>query len=349
MAIKNKILISVILVSLFVHNSAFAGFELRKTTPTQPKVESKKVEDVEKEIIDAIISNKSETLIEKNEKTYIKTEADIKKEKDEQKIVTGFGQDLPLLISLQQIIPSDYQFSLANDVDSNLLTSWEGGRDWNSVLGDMLKAQNMSFEIKEKVVSIKKNPEEPKAEPAKSIAKELAPKVAKEPVKEVQKTKIISNKRQPKIKEVKAKAVPKYEVKKYEDTSKSDDPNSPINIISSENTPIKVDDSMKPFFDEGAMVNQNDPLASAKWIGLKNQTLREVLTDWCKKEGVELYWTIDYDYKLNKNIAFLDEYEIAVAKLFDIFRDVRPQPYGQLHQGDRGPLVLVVNSYDLAH
>jgi len=41
-------------------------------------------------------------------------------------------------------------------------------------------------------------------------------------------------------------------------------------------------------------------------------------------------------------------FDEAVGRLLDKFAAVRPQPYGQLHQGSTGPRVLVIKSYDLA-
>jgi hypothetical protein len=87
--------------------------------------------------------------------------------------------------------------------------------------------------------------------------------------------------------------------------------------------------------------------AASGWQGAKGQTLRDVLKGWSDKAGVELYWSIDYDYRLNDDVAFPGEYNEAVGSLLDKFAAVRPQPYGQLHQGSQGPKVLVIKSYDL--
>ncbi len=83
------------------------------------------------------------------------------------------------------------------------------------------------------------------------------------------------------------------------------------------------------------------------WKGTKGQTLRDVLKTWSEQAGVELYWSIDYDYRLSDNIASNGSYDQAVGGLLDKFATVRPQPYGQLHQSASGPRVLVVKSYDL--
>jgi hypothetical protein len=88
--------------------------------------------------------------------------------------------------------------------------------------------------------------------------------------------------------------------------------------------------------------------AASSWTGAKGQTLRDVLKGWSDKAGVDLYWSIDYDYRLSDDVSLGGSYDEAVGSLLDRFASVRPQPYGQLHQGGQGPRVLVIKSYDLA-
>ncbi len=86
---------------------------------------------------------------------------------------------------------------------------------------------------------------------------------------------------------------------------------------------------------------------SGTWQGAKGATLRDVLKAWSDKAGVDLYWSIDYDYRLSEDVGISGSYDEAVGNLLDKFASVRPQPYGQLHQGGNGPRVLVIKSYDL--
>ncbi len=97
----------------------------------------------------------------------------------------------------------------------------------------------------------------------------------------------------------------------------------------------------------GATTAAAAPAMNGNWKGAKGQTLRDVLKTWSDQAGVELYWSIDYDYRLSDDVATAGNYEQAVGGLLDKFASVRPQPYGQLHQSASGPRVLVVKSYDL--
>lgn len=90
-------------------------------------------------------------------------------------------------------------------------------------------------------------------------------------------------------------------------------------------------------------------LAPATWHGARGQTLRDVLKNWSDVAGVELYWSIDYDYRLQQDVGYPGSYDEAVGRLLDLFAGVRPQPYGQLHQENgNGGRVLVIKSYDTA-
>lgn len=97
----------------------------------------------------------------------------------------------------------------------------------------------------------------------------------------------------------------------------------------------------------GATTATAAPAMNGNWKGAKGQTLRDVLKTWSDQAGVELYWSIDYDYRLSDDVATAGSYDQAVGGLLDKFATVRPQPYGQLHQSASGPRVLVVKSYDL--
>ncbi len=88
-------------------------------------------------------------------------------------------------------------------------------------------------------------------------------------------------------------------------------------------------------------------MVEPSWHAATGQTLREVLKNWSDVAGVELYWSIDYDYRLSADVAFGGNYDEAVGKLLDKFSSARPQPYGQLHQDGASARVLVIKSYDL--
>ena len=53
-------------------------------------------------------------------------------------VLNGFGKDIPLRLALRQVIPLEYEVTLApSDPIGNEITSWQGGRPWKAVLDDL--------------------------------------------------------------------------------------------------------------------------------------------------------------------------------------------------------------------
>jgi hypothetical protein len=66
----------------------------------------------------------------------------------------GFGRDLPLALALSQVVPPDYSYNFASNVDTGAQVSWQGGRPWNQVLNDMLATSGLRANIQGKQVTI---------------------------------------------------------------------------------------------------------------------------------------------------------------------------------------------------
>lgn len=412
---KSRIIITVVLISIIaVSNSAFAGFKLKRTYENTGSeyVGSRKVDEVDREIITSVISSDSVPLKEEKKQEAVElTKDETKKDNDE--VITGFGQDLPLLVSLQQIIPAKYKFTVEQGIDAKVLTSWEGGSEWKVVLEKMLAPKGLSFVEEGGAVVIKSKLAKQAAE---KITESSAPVIKNKPLvseavaSKVQQTQVVENKIDPKKEEIKkeetveekevvstaaaeeikqaidkevketstkrlnkqanktkAKSSKSTKVKSSSSKLSSKNKNegvAPVNIVvkskvsATEDAKI-VEELSRPVkarmeepafeYSPDAKINPDWRMSKAKWVGHRGQTLKEVLSEWSEKEGVELYWAMDYDYKLGRDIAYNGEYETAIARVINIFKSLRPQPYGQLHKGTRGPLVLVVNSYDLSH
>jgi len=52
--------------------------------------------------------------------------------------VEGFGRNLPLVLALNQVVPSGYAYAFSQDVDPGTIVSWQGGKPWTEVLEEML-------------------------------------------------------------------------------------------------------------------------------------------------------------------------------------------------------------------
>ncbi len=61
--------------------------------------------------------------------------------------VVGFGADIPLALALGQIVPAEFAYSFASNVNPGLKISWDGGKPWNEVLNDALAPHNLRADV----------------------------------------------------------------------------------------------------------------------------------------------------------------------------------------------------------
>jgi hypothetical protein len=66
----------------------------------------------------------------------------------------GFGRDLPLALALSQVVPPEYSYSFARNVNVGTTVSWQGGKPWNQVLDEMLAQNGMKADIEGGQVTI---------------------------------------------------------------------------------------------------------------------------------------------------------------------------------------------------
>ncbi len=67
----------------------------------------------------------------------------------------GFGRDLPLALALSQVVPADFSYAFAKDVNVGTNVSWQGGKPWNQVLDEMLAQNGMRAVIENNTITIK--------------------------------------------------------------------------------------------------------------------------------------------------------------------------------------------------
>ncbi len=58
-------------------------------------------------------------------------------------IVMGFGNNLPLVMAVRQIIPQNKPYAFAKDVDLSTLVSWKGGATWQETLDQIIAEQGL--------------------------------------------------------------------------------------------------------------------------------------------------------------------------------------------------------------
>lgn len=61
--------------------------------------------------------------------------------------VDGFGADIPLALALGQIVPAEFAYSFASNVNPGLKISWDGGKPWNEVLNEALAVHGLRADV----------------------------------------------------------------------------------------------------------------------------------------------------------------------------------------------------------
>lgn len=91
--------------------------------------------------------------------------------------------------------------------------------------------------------------------------------------------------------------------------------------------------------DAEAPVNVSDQVRS--WVVANGQTLREVLQDWCNKEGWDLVWATSREYPIEASAVFKGRFVDVASALVRNFARATPIPYAKFYKGNR---VLVIST-----
>jgi len=229
-------------------------------------------------------------------------------------LAQGFGSDIPLVMAIRQIIPSSQPFAFEPGIDLGAPVSWQGGAPWPEVLSNTLSSAGLYARMHRDMVIIGKFTSGTSA-PAPMFGGEDhaafdAPVTTMTAPAPVQSSK------------------PQTEIEKSMAAQSGGMMTAPA-----------ADTTMNS-------VNSAPVIAAAQWTVQPGQTLRDAVTTWATEAGVKLYWTTDYDYRIESAHAFSGSFEEALAQLLDTFADMTPQPYGQLHKSSEGGQVLIIKTYD---
>ena len=77
------------------------------------------------------------------------------------------------------------------------------------------------------------------------------------------------------------------------------------------------------------------------WVVANGQTLREILQNWCDKEGWDLVWTTSREYPVEASAVFKGRFVDVASALVRNFGRATPTPYAKFYNGNR---VLVIST-----
>lgn len=106
-------------------------------------------------------------------------------------------------------------------------------------------------------------------------------------------------------------------------------------VVIDETTEIAVDVSA----DAEAPAKITDQVRS--WVVANGQTLREVLQNWCNKEGWDLVWATSREYPIEASAVFKGRFVDVASALVRNFGRATPIPYAKFYKGNR---VLVIST-----
>jgi hypothetical protein len=235
--------------------------------------------------------------------------------KNAHEIAVGFGNDLPLVTALRQIIPSDYSYVLDKNITVGQTVSWSGGQEWPVVLNNTLSQLGLSSAINDKIVTINgvnipvvaaiQEPinvanfvEKPQQEPI-SVLPMAQPQMTIAPIPSVQRPQPIVHEN--------------------------------ITVVDTSNS-------------GNIQLPPAEPIES-QWMAQSGESLKTTLEAWSNIAGVDLFWSSDYDYPLSSDVSVGGEFSEAVEMLLAGFSLAQPKPIGRLHPNlPNGPAVLILET-----
>lgn len=222
-------------------------------------------------------------------------------------VAEGFGSDLPLVMAIRQIVPTEYGFVFDEGINLGSNVSWQGGQPWNVVLQNVLTPLNLRAQISGSMVSIL---------PANKTSDVTISQNAAVVVSEA----IIQNGAE----KVTASA--------------------PASLL---HTAAWEAESMVAQPIAAQAFGQPDLHERTVWTAGRNTSLRSILEDWSARAGVELYWASEYDYPVQTGVQINGTFEEAVQTLLRGLSESKPRPLGRLHPNlPDGPAVLLIETRD---
>jgi hypothetical protein len=276
-------------------------------------------------------------------------------------VITGFGKDLPLAVALQQVVPPQYKVSLSPGVDEGVHVSWKGDRPWEQALSDMLRPERLAFAVEGNTLVVK--PATGHKSSTSSAAGRKADMIPAEMISgnaneeyslpaipgSAPVVPMTIRRSNPALVPAEAEAAPPPGMAQNNNPEVIPPPSwslpaqetLPAPASAAAPVMIRHNPSAEPVQETASAPTVIEP----SWHAEKGQTLRAILEDWSKNAHVQLYWSTDYDYRLNSDVAYGGSFDQAVGKLLDQFSAVKPQPYGQLHRNPETGGILVINTY----
>ncbi len=257
----------------------------------------------------------------------------VQSQKNQFDMAVGFGEDVPLSVALQQVIPQNYNHTIDPQMAQGKKVSWQGGKQWPDVLDDMIQPLGMQARIQGGDVVITGGNVAPAAPMRVNQVAALSPQI------------------QPYAPQIQSDARPQPPIAMAPQQSMASAPMTmaPTNLMP--NTSPAVDISVQT---TEVKKDENESIVPevtvGQWTAQSGTSLRTILESWSNLEGVDLFWSSDFDYPLVGDVNITGSFEEAVETLLSGFADAQPKPVGRLHPNlPHGPAVLLIETKQIVN
>jgi hypothetical protein len=223
-------------------------------------------------------------------------------------IVEGFGSDMPLALALQQIVPAGYATSFGSGVNPGAAVTWDGGKPWkpwNQIISDMLAPHNLEVQIDGKVVNIRQ-PGAQQHSAAPTQEELLRRPNIKDPGEQSQIQAADS------LAGIESASGTPTEIAP---NASAEAPAAALDAAIEEAAQLPLPEQV----DAEATKESPGPQAAAEqtgtWEAKAGESLKDTLTRWSEKAGVEMIWMASYDSNVKQDISLEDNFASAVQTI----------------------------------
>jgi len=261
-------------------------------------------------------------------------------------LAIGFGKDLPISTAMKQVIPEGYTYLIDDGITGGKNVSWNGGKPWPQVLNDMVHPLGLKASIDGQIVRITNPTMSTKtmAQPQTQLSTLAEPiKVASAP--QFNNPNIMFDTPQLDTNYT-PQSAPQPNSAIQTPWAPQQVNSGPRSIIGSQlRKETMVLSSTEPEAVEKLQKSVVPEVTQGQWMAQSGGSLKTVLESWSNLEGVDLFWSADYDYDLIGDVNISGNFEEAVEELLKGFSDAKPKPVGRLHPNlPHGPAVLVIET-----
>lgn len=234
------------------------------------------------------------------------------------KQVEGFGNDIPMALAMRQIVPATYSFSF-DGVNPGKPISWSGGKGWDIILKDILKSADAKATLNGTNITISEAGDTLDGE---RLAIINAP------------DSLIKEYKRPEPAQVAAAPSPApAQAQRRQQQGQQQREGGPVSLVA-------------PGDDMTASAPQRTaPQPGGNtWMAAPGERVSDILKDWTRREGVELFWNVKTDYTLEKSTRLqgsLEEVANALLMIASKSGNMQARIYPNLPDG---PAVLLVRS-----